>query len=569
MYIVDFAKSLFRKANAGVIVYLVLNILVYVTLLGGFSNVGLAGVGILVYLITLCIALSPVGEFIMRLQNGCKKIKRKDYLDRLMPLFEEVYAQAKAKDPTISDSVRLFMSGSKSPNAFATGRKTICLTKGFLTYTDEQIKGTLAHEFAHLANKDTDLLLLISVGNFLMSAVFVIWRVIINIIVFIFATALRMSFLGTFFTSLFINLLLTFFMWLWTKIGMLLVMHSSRQNEFEADRFAFELGYGNDLCVVLDSFDDGEDSEGRSLWSQLRSTHPSVDDRVGRLQELGAQYTNMYGHNVHAVNLNPHQYGYAHNSPPPPLPAAGGGYHLPGPAQKQGAFPVGAAAFVDHARPRAHSVIKRDALVCGKCYEALPEDSKFCAKCGTAAPPPQPEPMPLGQQINCAKCGAYIAPDDAFCAECGSPKPVPPPPLPALAPLPILCIRCGTEIAPDDSFCSECGANKPAPIIQLIPEKVFCISCSAEIPEGRKFCAKCGTAVVVAPPPPPEPPPEPPPITCAGCGCVPDAGAAFCADCGMPVGAPVASVPALRVCSGCGITLEPDDVFCADCGTRN
>jgi heat shock protein HtpX len=288
MYIVDFVQRLFRKNNIGIIIYLVINTLLYVALFGGFSNPSMALMAILLYLITLFIALSPIGETLMRWQTGCHRIKRQEYLARLMPLFNEVYAQACAKDQTISHNVQLYMSNNKSPNAFATGRKTICITKGFLNYSDAQIKGTLAHEFAHLAHKDTDLILLISVGNFLMTAIFIFWRIVINFFALLFTYGLRMGWLGTFLTSLFINLLLSALMWVWTKIGMLLVMHSSRQNEFEADRFAFELGYGNDLCVVLDSFDEGEDEDSRSIWAQLHSTHPNTDDRIVRLQGMGA-----------------------------------------------------------------------------------------------------------------------------------------------------------------------------------------------------------------------------------------------------------------------------------------
>jgi heat shock protein HtpX len=370
MYLIDFGRNLFKKSNIGVIVYLVLNTIIYVALFGGFADPGMAGLAILIYLITLCIALSPVGEFLLRMQTGCKKIKRKDYLERLMPIFEEVYAQARKKDPSISDKVKLYMSGSKTPNAFATGRKTICITKGFLGYSDAQIKGTLAHEFAHLAHKDTDLLLVILVGNMLMTALFVLWRIVINIFVFMFASALRMRFLGTFLTSLFINLLLTFLMWVWTKIGMLLCMHSSRQNEFNADKFAFELGYGNDLCVVLDSLGGGDDEqESRSVWKQLHDSHPAIDDRVAKLQELGATYTNMHGHNLKAVNANPGQYGFQHETPPV-LPQAP---------------PMGAAAFTGRSAPAA-----------------------------TAAPPAAPA------KRFCTSCGSQTAAGTSFCANCGA-----------------------------------------------------------------------------------------------------------------------------------------------------
>lgn len=299
MYLVDFVKKLFTKGNIGIIIYLILNIFMYILLLGGFGNIVMAFFAILLYLVTLALALSPVGEFILRIQTGCKKIKRRDYLERIMPLFERVYSQAKAKNPNIADGIKIYMNDDSDPNAFATGRKTICITKGFITYSDDQIMGVLAHEFAHLANKDTDLLLLISVGNFLMSAIFIIYRIIINLIIFFIAVIFRMRFVGTFLTSLFINLILTFFMWVWTKIGTLLVLHSSRKAEFAADKYAFDIAYGNDLCAVLDSFDSGNSKKG--LFANLHASHPDTSDRIAALQDLGASYRNSYGLNVKPV----------------------------------------------------------------------------------------------------------------------------------------------------------------------------------------------------------------------------------------------------------------------------
>ena len=58
----------------------------------------------------------------------------------IYPLFKEVYYKAKMANPMISDDVRLFICDDTAPNAFATGRKTMCVTRGLLVMSDEEIK---------------------------------------------------------------------------------------------------------------------------------------------------------------------------------------------------------------------------------------------------------------------------------------------------------------------------------------------------------------------------------------------------------------------------------------------
>ncbi|WP_442596649.1 zinc metalloprotease HtpX [Neobacillus sp. D3-1R] len=277
-YIVDFAGRLKSKSNIGIVVYLIINILIVMWL---FQNVLL---GLAIYVASLVIALSPIGEWILRVQNGCKPVVRKDHIARLKPLFDEVYTKAKELDPSLPEDVKLFISNDKFPNAFATGRKTICLTKGFLEYDDEEIKATLAHEFGHLSNKDTDLILVVTVGNLIVSLLFILYRFFFLIAAAFVGGATKG--LGGFVVSFFVDLILVGMMWLWTKLGTALVMHSSRQNEYQADAFAFKAGYGHKLIKVLDSFNEFEGIHTKGLWANLMSSHPEPDIRIAKLQEL-------------------------------------------------------------------------------------------------------------------------------------------------------------------------------------------------------------------------------------------------------------------------------------------
>lgn len=303
MYLVDFFKRMTSKSNIPVLIYLVLNVFVIGAIMnmlfGGNFAVCLLG-GIVLYAISLVIALSPFGEFILRLQTGCKKIKRVEQINYIEPIFREVYDKAKKLDPSIPDDVQLFMNSDEDPNAFATGRKTICITEGMLNMPVDQIKATLGHEFGHLAHKDTDLILVVSVGNLIVSAFILGIRLFIDLIHILFS--LVTMFLGgpegaiaAICNALYhamISAIVFGLTWLWTKIGVLLVMKSSRSNEFEADEFSFNLGYGNELCILLDSISG---SHAKGLFANLASSHPDKDDRIAKLQELGATYRATYG----------------------------------------------------------------------------------------------------------------------------------------------------------------------------------------------------------------------------------------------------------------------------------
>lgn len=301
MYLVDFFKRVTRTANIPIFIYLVLNIfvitIVVLVCFGGrtmpFWQALLISTAL--YIISVFVALSPVGEWILRFQTGCQKIQRIDQLNFIEPLFREVYDKAKKLDPSIPDDVQLFMNNDSEPNAFATGRKTICITEGLLYIPEEQIKATLGHEFGHLAHKDTDLILLVSVGNLIITGIILGFRLIIGLYYVIFSVvAIFLSgeegaiagAVGSLY-HLLITALVTGLTMLWTWIGTVLVMKSSRTNEYEADKFAFNLGYGNELCVLLDSI---ESSGKKGLFATLASSHPEKNDRIARLQKLGATY---------------------------------------------------------------------------------------------------------------------------------------------------------------------------------------------------------------------------------------------------------------------------------------
>lgn len=306
MYIVDFVKRMTRKANAAVMIYLFINVFVIAAIIGAFIGDGHMPfwqsllIGIILYGVSLMIALSPFGEWILRVQNGCKKITREEQRAFVEPIFHEVYKQAKKRDHSIPDDVQLYINDDQDPNAFATGRKTICITEGMLEMPVEQIKATLAHEFGHLAHKDTDLILVVAVGNMIISLMILGIRIFIDLVHFVISIATIfvggpegvLGYISGVIYHALITAVVAGLTWVWTQIGIMLVMKSSRENEFEADAFASELGYGNALCALLDTI---AAPNTKGLFASLVSSHPDKNDRIAKLQDLGATYRKVYG----------------------------------------------------------------------------------------------------------------------------------------------------------------------------------------------------------------------------------------------------------------------------------
>ena len=292
MYLIDFFRKLFKSKNIGIIIWLFFNSLMFIipfmSICPDYPILGLL-FGIVVYAGTIAIALSSLGEWFFRLINGCKKIIDPRILNRLIPLFNEVYARAKMKDPILSPNIRLYMINDHYPNAFALGRNTVCVTRGLLYLDDEEIKGIFAHEFSHLSNKDTDFLLFIYIGNLVMTCGFMIARAMIWIISFFLGVATSdhddydvvKGLRGLIFARL-ADLLYVIAVGLYTKLGLILVRHSMRKQEYEADKFAYDLGYGEQLRDALTQLQDTNEAP-KKFAANLMSTHPDIFSRIDKL----------------------------------------------------------------------------------------------------------------------------------------------------------------------------------------------------------------------------------------------------------------------------------------------
>jgi heat shock protein HtpX len=289
---VSVVKGIFSKNNIGTVIFFLLNSALIIGLFILITDsLYIIPVVLVLNAISILIAFSRFGDWVLSVMTGARKMTRADMKVRMRPLLEIIYKKAMKKTPGLSNQLRLKVMYTPVPNAYAIGRRTICVTEGLFSLPDDIVQGVLAHEVAHLALKHTHIQLIIGGGNFIMTVFILILQFLYMLFGIIsLGTAYSefrqrgMTGCLTALPGLFVALVI----WLWTKFCMLFLMWSSRESEYDADKYTAELGYGLELAKALDTIGTGEPQE--SFFKALYSTHPNTHDRIGRLQQLGVSY---------------------------------------------------------------------------------------------------------------------------------------------------------------------------------------------------------------------------------------------------------------------------------------
>jgi len=192
---------------------------------------------------------------------------------------------------------RLYLIPSDQPNAFATGRNpkhaAVAVTEGLLQLLPpDEVRGVLAHEFAHIKNRD---ILISSIAAMVSGAIAAIANVLQFSLLFggddEDSGALRL--VGTLATIIIAPLAAT-----------LLQLAVSRQREYLADATGAQLlGRGAPLANALESLERGAQAAPmavnpataslyavnplpRAGVANLFMTHPPIAERIRRLREL-------------------------------------------------------------------------------------------------------------------------------------------------------------------------------------------------------------------------------------------------------------------------------------------
>ena len=291
MYIVSLLRRIFRPSNIGTVIFFLLNAFMVIGIFTPFGRDAVLQVAI-VYVVSVVLSLSPLGEWALGVAVGARRMTRVDMQKRILPIARRVHKKALTITPDMTKKIKVKVSYDPTPNAFALGRHTICVTEGLFSLPDSMIEGVIAHEIGHLACHHTDMQLLIGGGNIIISLLLLTLKLISGLIavigaIFSFSRNGVTRGCGCFISI--VGVICSLAVFLWTRFCMLFLMWSSRSKEFVADKFAVDIGRGYGLCAALDTIGTGKPKS--SLLKALYSTHPDANDRIGKMQEMGIPYS--------------------------------------------------------------------------------------------------------------------------------------------------------------------------------------------------------------------------------------------------------------------------------------
>ncbi len=268
---------------------------------------GLFGLGIalIVWLVLLLISYYS-GDSVFLLMSGAKQIKKQDS-PKLYNIVEEMkIASGLAYMP------KIYIIDSPAPNAFATGRNpqkaSVAVTTGLLERLNRsELQGVIAHELAHINNRDILYMMMISA---MMGAIVILADVGIRSMFFGRSRSRSSSSSGGGQAQLIIAVVAIVLMILAPIIAQLIYFAVSRRREFLADASAAQYTrYPEGLANALQKISSNtEKLKGASKatapmyivnplaftkkgLSDLSSTHPAISKRVAILNKMAGLST--------------------------------------------------------------------------------------------------------------------------------------------------------------------------------------------------------------------------------------------------------------------------------------
>ena len=230
------------------------------------------------------IAISPIGAMVLRLLYGCKELTKTER-EYLQPIFEEVYMSVAETNPRVNKGIQLYIDNDMNINAYATGSNTIAVTRGaYEQLSEEELKGILAHEFGHIVHGDTFLPLFLLIGN----SIFLIFLLFAKLVkgCMLLLRELMPNYESLKLTCNLITIVAQIGSMAALFIIQALLLINQRANEYKADKFAYEVGYSDNLISALYQLRNFDMGHKFSILDTIKSSHPNISNRIIRLERM-------------------------------------------------------------------------------------------------------------------------------------------------------------------------------------------------------------------------------------------------------------------------------------------
>lgn len=239
---------------------------------------------LILYAVSIGIALSPVGEWLIRTINHVRPIETKEEKEQLIGLFADVYKTAKAKHSDLP-YIQLYIQDTMTVNACAINNHTIAVTKGAMeTFNEEELKSILFHEIAHIYYGHTTMSLLATIGNGFFSIFVLVARVLM-----LFLDSISDPYQDRGFEHFLLSIcrfILEVNIFIFMLFFNIAFAVNSRSGEYMADEFAYENGYGQDLVNALYILQKMSLGDNSNLIDQITASHPRISKRIMIIENL-------------------------------------------------------------------------------------------------------------------------------------------------------------------------------------------------------------------------------------------------------------------------------------------
>ena len=255
-------------------------------LLPFFKDFGSAfAISIAFYMITIYVAYFA-GDEIIKLLENIRPIETKKEIEQLIPIFEDLYADIKEVIPDLP-KIELHIIDQMTVNACAVGNNTVAVTYGAInTFSEDELRGVIAHEIGHIYNGNTKAVIWNTVGSGVITIYVFLVRYLFKIL-FNMSEPIQGQTSGILFFIL--NLfyrIFNFTVKCLLFLGNLILSGNSRMAEYEADKFAFDVGYGEEITGSLYTLQKISLSPEATLVERMQASHPRISKRIAEMESL-------------------------------------------------------------------------------------------------------------------------------------------------------------------------------------------------------------------------------------------------------------------------------------------